>query len=323
MSDAESTAAAGTVDVCVVTYNSAGTWPAMLQSLERSAVPWRLYVRDNGSSDATRHVLETSPSAFTEYGSNVGFAAAVNRLAAQGTSPYLLLLNPDTVLGPRTLERMTAHLEREPGCAAVAPLLTPPDGVARTVQGGWAPSVGGAFLHALALSRFFRRGGLYLRVEQLGDGPATEVDWLGGACLMVRRSAWEEVGGLSEHWFMYSEDIDLSRRLREHGWHVAVLNDEWVDHVHGESVRQSPDRRRLSRMWVDNLIDYYGSRVGRRSWSLCAFRACLALGFALRWLHAVLRGRRAEARKYGHWFTAALTPAPRPGEGADAEAVPS
>ena len=309
MADAGSAAVAGGVDVCVVTYNSAGTWPAMLESLERSAVPWRLYVRDNGSSDATRKFLETSPATSTEYGSNVGFAVAVNRLAAQGTSPYLLLLNPDTVLGTHTLERLAAHLERERRCAAVAPLLTPPDGVARTVQGGWAPSVGGAFLHALALTRFFRRRGLYLRVEQLGDGPATEVDWLGGACLMIRRSAWEDVGGLSEQWFMYSEDIDLGRRLRERGWHVAVLNDEWIDHVHGESVRRSPDRQRLSRMWVDNLIDYYASRTGRRTWSLVAFRACLALGFGLRWLHAVARGRRKAAGRYGHWFRAAIAPA--------------
>jgi hypothetical protein len=187
------------------------------------------------------------------------------------------------------------------------------------VQGGWKPSVGGALLHALALTRFFRRRGLYLRIEQLCEGPATEVDWLGGACLLIRRSAWAEVGGLSERWFMYSEDIDLGRRLQENGWGLAVLNDEWVDHVHGESVRQSPQRRRLSRMWIDNLIDYYSTHAARRPWHRGVFRSCLALGFALRWLYAVLSGRRADAGKYGQWFVAAVFPAPAPRVGTKAE----
>jgi GT2 family glycosyltransferase len=295
-----------TVDVCVVTHNSSGHLAAMLTGLQSQLGTLSLYIRDNASTDGTVQQLEGMADATIEMGANSGFAAGVNSIAARGDGEFILLLNPDCVMPPGVVDRLVQHLLDQPSCAAVAPLVLPPTphGRVRTLQGGWEPSLLGCLLHSLGVGGFFPRGGLYLHARQVEPG-ANRVDWIGGACVLLRRSSFEAIGGFSERWFMYSEDIDLGRRLRESGWGLEVLEDVHVLHEQGGSI--STDRQKsIGTLWVTNLIDYYGQRQSSNNVKVFAFRQTLALGFALRAAYNLVRRRHDTAQKYAHWHAAAL-----------------
>ena len=294
------------VDACIVTYNSARHLGTMLPGLRSTEADIRLFVRDNASTDDTPRLLADIADAEVEHGANIGFAAAVNRITSRGDGEFILLLNPDCVMPAEVLTGLVDHLQSHPGSAAVAPVVLPADEArrVRALQGGWEPSLGGALSHALGVAGRLPRGGLYLHRRQLRQGRTT-VDWVGGACVLIRRQALEEVGGFSERWFMYSEDIDLGRRLREAGWTVDVLGHLQVRHEQGGSIA-AEDRRVIGSLWVVNLVDYYQWQNASSPLRTTAFRSLLAFGFGLRWLHLRLRGRSAPARPYAQWWSAAL-----------------
>ena len=295
-----------TVDVCVVTHNSSRHLAGMLSGVQSTLATLRLYIRDNGSTDDTAELLRGMVGATVELGANTGFAAGVNSIAARSSGQFLLLLNPDCVMPPGALDRLIQHLLDHPSCAAAAPVVLPPPrhGRVRTLQGGWEQSLRGAVLHSLGIGGLLPRGGLYLHARQLAEG-VTPVDWIGGACLLLRRSAFDAIGGFSERWFMYSEDIDLGRRLREAGWNLEVLSDVHVHHDQGGSI--SDDKRHtIGTLWVTNLIDYYRQRQRPSARKVTAFRWALVVGFALRGVYNHLRRRPLRAHEFARWRTAAL-----------------
>jgi len=151
---------------------------------------------------------------------NAGFGAAVNRGAEATDGELLLVLNNDAWLDPGCLTALAARLEREPGVGWVSPRLFYPDGRPQMV---WAPDQG---LWGETLQRLRNRidgrhpshqGPLPWLLARLG-GPG----WYTGACALVRRTAFEQVGGFDPGFFLYFEDADLCRRLREAGWVLAL-----------------------------------------------------------------------------------------------------
>jgi len=205
-----------------------------------------LAVVDNGSTDGS---LAAAVSAVPELdvvvpGGNLGYGAAANRGVAATSSPYVLVCNPDLEVPEDAVAALAAVLDADPGCALVGPLIRAPSGE-RYPSARRFPSMVDAAGHALLGlfvpdNRFTRN---YQRTEL--DDAGTEahaVDWVSGACFLVRRAAFEQVGGFDESYFMYAEDVDLCWRLGQRGWSAAYVPDAEVTHRQGVSTDHHPYR---------------------------------------------------------------------------------
>jgi hypothetical protein len=223
--------------VVIVSYNTRELLRRCLQTLlgrTRSALS--VWVWDNASRDGSAQMVQREfPSVHVVASrDNVGFAAGNNgalRRAGAG-APYVLLLNPDTEVEEGAVDALADHLDRDAACGAVGVQLLNPDGTPqRSFDRFW-------FTHPL---RSFVRNHVPGLRERGVAGPAAEVvavDWVIGACLMLRGEALRQVGLLDESFRIYGEEVDLQYRLREAGWGVALLPRVHVLHHGGQSTRQ-------------------------------------------------------------------------------------
>jgi GT2 family glycosyltransferase len=180
---------------------------------------------------------------------NLGFAAGVNLGVRHVTGEAILLLNPDAVLEPGALGRLAAFLEATPEAGVVAPKLVDPSGAlqfsCRRFPGRWM-----ALGHRYALLTRLLPGNPITRHYLLTDwdhGSARAVDWVSGACVLVRRTALQQVGGLDEGFFLFSEDVDLCKRLWAAGWKIYYLPEAVAVHRIGISARRDSPRLILAR----------------------------------------------------------------------------
>jgi hypothetical protein len=216
----------------VVSHDSARVLPRCLESLAAAAASGlEVVVVDGGSQDGSPDLVRAQlPSAaLVELRQNRGFGAAVNRGASVASGDALLLLNPDAWLDGDALDRLVAALEGDPRLGLVAPRLRYPDGRPQFV---WAPDRGvvGEALQKVR-NRFEAKAWSHRPLERLllllGPG------WLTVACALVRRQAFEQVGGFDEGYFLYFEDVDLGLRLRRAGWNAAVVEEAMARHLGG------------------------------------------------------------------------------------------
>ena len=175
---------------------------------------------DNASTDGSqaRAARDYPGIKILQNAENRGFAPGANQGLEWAVGELMLLLNPDAVLQPSTISLLVDFMNEHPEAAVVGPRLLNPDG---TVQGSarrdpspWT----GLFGRDAPLTRLFPNNPVSRRelpnLCHAGDAPL-EVDWISGACLLVRRAAYEQVGGLDERFFLFWEDADWCRRFRE------------------------------------------------------------------------------------------------------------
>jgi GT2 family glycosyltransferase len=167
---------------------------------------------------------------------NLGFAAGVNRAAASTSAPFLLLLNPDSVVEGPVLRTLETWMQSHPTCAVVGPRVLNPDGSVQASARrfpGLSTAFGG---RSSWLTRQFPRNPLTRRNLLTGDGQHVgRVDWLAGSCFLTRRSVFTEVGGLDEGFFMYWEDADYCRRVTDRQWECDYVPTVAVRHAGGVS----------------------------------------------------------------------------------------
>jgi len=207
--------------IVIVTYDSASHLPATLEALSPQLGPDdELHVVDCGSRDDPAAVVARhAPGAvFTPLGANLGFAGGACAGARASGTPLLLFLNPDCVVQPGALEALRAAAGARPGWGAWQALVTLP--------GGGTINTSGGVTHWLG----FGWTGEYEAPAPPLDAPLREVSFASGAALVVRREAWDAVGGFEPSYFMYAEDVDLALRLRLAGWGVGVVPAARVEH---------------------------------------------------------------------------------------------
>lgn len=289
------------LSVLIVTYNAGDDIGTCLRLLAASRIdrPYEVILVDNASTDGTpERVARDFPwvrliAERANHGFAGGNAVALDRARGQ----TILLLNPDAFLrDPEALAAALTHLDARPDVGAVGPRLVFPDGTHQVGDAGYEPRPLSILVHAAGLSGRLGLRGLYLATRQARGRDARDVDWICGACLLMRRAAIAAAGGLRSPMFLYGEDVDWGCRLRDAGWRVAYL--PWIAVVH----LQGGSGGTRSARWLDGLAAVYRLRnAGRVLSSPAFFSAPLRAGFTARavaygWA-ARLRGQPDLARK--------------------------
>lgn len=229
----------GMVTIIMVTYNSEQVVSAALESTTRITWPLQVIVIDNGSVDGTINCLNAaSPTAqVIALERNVGFARACNLAVNDAQGKFLLFLNPDTVVLPGAVELAAAHLERNPTIGVVGARTLYEDGTTNITCCFREPSLWSASCHATGLASIFRRSSLF-NPEQMGGWQRDDtrtVQVVTGCFLMIKRTLFEKLGGFDERFFLYSEDTDLCRRVRNARLSCVHLSSACIIHTGGGS----------------------------------------------------------------------------------------
>jgi hypothetical protein len=208
-------------------------------------------VVDNDSRDGTGAALaERFPAVrFVQNTENVGFARAVNQGIRATAGEFVLLLNPDCLVRPGAIPALLEHLRARPRAAIAGPRIVNSDGSLEYSARAFPDHLTFLFNRYSLLTRLFP-GNPFSRRYLLTDwdhASVREVDWMSGACLMVRRAAIEQVGPMDEAFFMFNEDVDWCRRMRLAGWANIYVPDAVVVHHIGASKGRVSDRVILER----------------------------------------------------------------------------
>jgi GT2 family glycosyltransferase len=229
------------VSVIIVNYNGAHVLPRCLDAVSRAggALHMEAVVVDNGSTDGSLEMADERGGwvRTIRLGHNTGFATANNAGASEARGRYLLLLNSDCFVRPGLFEALIRRLENESRCAVAGPRLLNPDGSTQPSCHNFpAPLV--FFLEQSMLWRLMRRVPFLASRLDLASphDRVRRVDWLAGACLMVRPEAFRQVGGFDRAFFFYWEEADLCFRLRQHGWSTVFDPAAEAVHVGGGST---------------------------------------------------------------------------------------
>ncbi len=246
------------ISIIIVSYNGCGHLRRTLASLQahKPAAESETIVVDNDSRDGSADMVasEFPDVRLLRMPRNLGFAAGANRGAREATGEGIVLLNPDTEIEVDPFTPMLAYMKEHAEAGIVAPRLLNPDGSLQLSCRSFPSFSTALFNRYSLLTRLFPRN-RYSRQYLLSNwqhDSVREVDWASGACLMIRRSLFEQIGLLDEGYFMYIEDVDLSQRVHRAGLEVVYLPQASVVHHIGQSSRTLASRSILARhrsMW--------------------------------------------------------------------------
>ena len=236
------------ISIVIVNWNVRELLHRCLSSLRATALlpgtgglTCEVVVVDNASQDGSAAMVRAEFPQVTliENTENLGFTRGNNQALARSTGRYLLLLNPDTEIVGDALTTMVAYMDANPGVGVVGPQLLYPDGSIQSSRRRF-PSLATMFVEITVLQRLFGRSALVRHYYALDtpDDATQEVDWVVGACMMVRREAMDAAGLLDERFFMYSEEMDWCLRIKQQGWKVVYLPTARIVHHEARSSEQ-------------------------------------------------------------------------------------
>ena len=286
------------VSVIIVNYNGKRFLDACIESIPlHLSVSHEIVVVDNASSDdSVEHLRSHHPGVEVVASTvNGGFAAGNNLGARHARGRYLLLLNNDTVVS-RALDEMVLALDGDPSIGALGCCLIYPDGSRQESIGleheTWRLILSWTPLERILPIHWARRM-LPVGCQAYGR-ELVDVAWISGACLMTRSEVWGDLAGLDERYFMYAEDTDYCRRVRDAGWRVCYTDRAGVIHFEGAG-RPWRGRRAIVDTARSYMVyaDKFGSLTGR-----VALRTLLPAVFVLRSL-AYLAAKAARLDPWG------------------------
>jgi GT2 family glycosyltransferase len=287
------------IGVVIVNYNVRDALRDCLSSVIADGAV-EIHVVDNNSRDESAAMVRTEfPTVVLhENRRNPGYGAAANQAIAVSSSPYILLLNADTYVKPGTLRGLIEYLQSNPMAAIVGPKLIDPDG---TLQPSCLPFPG--------TCRWLVDNDSFAPITNLIPGVRERslrgwrhdksriVPWVTGAALAIRKEAFVSVGGFDESIFLYYEETDLCRRLKDQRWEVHFTPAGCVVHLGALSTSQR--RIEMKVQLHRSLLAYYDRHFSKFR------RSCLVfvwqLLFALRWLRDRCRLWAGNGSERGTW----------------------
>lgn len=261
------------VRVGIVSWNTASLLDECLRALPEAlgSLDAEVVVVDNASSDSSAEVADAHGVTVVRNGENVGYSRAMNQALGATDAEVLIALNPDTVPGPGSLERLVRSLLDGPAdVGLVVPALVNPDGT-RQHSVRRFPSIR-VYAVVWFVPYFLHRGSLARRFWLEGRAPhdrECDIDWAIGAVHVIRSEALEGRPPYDERWFMYVEDLDFCWSLKQRGWRRRLVASVEIVHVGNAAGAQAWGRHRFRRFMRPSYL-WYGARrgtVGMRAWA--------------------------------------------------------
>ncbi len=225
------------------------TLTAELKKQQLFGTDSEIYVIDNASADGSAKMVEQKYPQFKLIANkeNLGFAKANNQALKQVTGQYILLLNPDTEIRPGALGALMEFLDSHPKTAVIAPQLLNTDGSVQVSCRAF-PSFIGMFAELSGISRFMPPGSKLRDYKMLDwhHDDERQVDQPEGACLLIRKEVFDQVGFLDEDYFMLFEEVDWCYRVKQAGWQIWFTPSAQVIHHMGQSIKQVKEKMILS-----------------------------------------------------------------------------
>ncbi|MFD4180087.1 glycosyltransferase family 2 protein [Rhodococcus sp. NPDC058514] len=285
--------------VVTVTYSPGKHLQSFLDTLEGATESkTQVIMADNGSTDgAPEAALEANSNVrLLRTGGNIGYGGAINRAVAELDSDvdFVVIANPDLRWGAGSIDVLLEAAQRWPRAGALGPLVLEPDGSvypsARQVPGlvsGAGHAVLGSVWPSNPWTQRYRQEN-----EQVSERP---VGWLSGSCLLVRRAAFDSIGGFDSRYFMYMEDVDFGDRLGRAGWHNVFVPSAEVTHAKGHAAGRHPEL-----MLPAHHQSAYRFQADRHPhWWQAPLRWALRGGLAVRSKVAVAAAVRSRAKNEG------------------------
>jgi GT2 family glycosyltransferase len=244
------------LSIIVVSWNVANLLASCLDSILSSPISVEatrsptveIIVVDSNSSDQTVPMLrERYPQVkLLAQQQNVGFTGGNNIGLAEAEGRYLLLLNPDTKVLGDSLPRMIAYLDQNPDVGIVGPQTLNEDGSTQSTRRRF-PTFWIGLFESTWLQPFAPKSLLdyYYVTDGVPPNATLDVDWVQGSALMLRCEVYEQIGGLDDGYFMYSEELDWCKRAKQAGWRVVFLGDVQIIHYGGKSSEQAVARSHI------------------------------------------------------------------------------
>jgi GT2 family glycosyltransferase len=233
------------ISIIIVSYNTRAMTLDCLRTLGANCgtLTSEVFVVDNASADGSADAIRESFPHVTVIANsrNVGFGAANNQAMALAKGRYFLLLNSDAFIKPGALAALHQYLETHAAVGVVGPRLLNEDGSLQ-ISCFRYPSPTRAWLENLWISSLLRSHPTIGDYRRWPHDSERKVDWVIGACLLVRREVYEKVGGFDERFFMYAEETDWQARIRDAGWTIGFTPTAEVTHLGGASGKDQPAR---------------------------------------------------------------------------------
>jgi GT2 family glycosyltransferase len=234
------------VAVLIITYRTYPELRQCLASLASAAASADVIVVDHESEavEVARLRREFPWARVLMEPANAGFAAGVNRGARETAAEYLLLVNPDSSVEPGLASRLTAWMDAHDDVGIVGPIIANTDGSTQASARRFPDVTTAIAGRSSWLTRVLPGNPLTRHNLPYATGPNAEpadVDWVSGACMMIRRRAFDALGGMDENFFLYWEDADFCRRAKQAGWRTVYLPVRGTTHIGGASSRHASD----------------------------------------------------------------------------------
>lgn len=283
------------LDILIVNFNTSSLLGELASSLKRSThdLTVRCLVVDNASSDdSVTKLKEFFPDALlSENCVNVGFGRANNQLIPNLLGDFVLLLNTDAFVASDSMARTVAYMESHADCGVLGVRLVGRDGGIQP-SCRYFPTPFNVFVSRTGLARFFPWTRL---VDELNWDQASvrECDWVPGCYYLIRREVIEQVGLFDPRYFLYYEEVDHCKRVKEAGWKVVFYPHTSVVHIGGESAKSVGDLseagRQISTLQIESEMLYFRKHHGRLGLAWHIFLT--ALGDLVLAAKALLKGR--------------------------------
>ncbi len=250
------------IAVVYINYYSEDVLLDSLKSLKRSALYFSrhfsgkkitVFIANNSPSESLDQIKKEYPDArITDNGRNMGFGRAINRILRNVRAGYALMLNPDTQLSENFIYCLYSFLEKNSSYGIAYSKILNPDNSVQPASLRSTPGVLGSVFRLTGLSKIFWKSSFFNSYHRSHKGYDTEqdTDTCSGSCMMIRKDVYDSIGGFDERFFLYGEDLDIARAVRQSGMGIRYMPSCHIIHVKNYSSR---DR------WLGPLFYFYYS----------------------------------------------------------------